>query len=159
MDVAGSNPAGSTLDFEPADILGMETLKERIVELRKQEKTYAEITAELGCSKAIVSYHLNPETKAKAIAGGMRHRNKKLALLNALKEEKPCSDCGEFFEGYLMDFDHLPDFIKVHHVSRIVKQRSWGKVLEELAKCELVCCMCHRKRTKERWLTNPLLSE
>lgn len=40
-------------------------MKEKILELRQKGYTYKQICEELKCSKSIVSYHLNPETKAK----------------------------------------------------------------------------------------------
>ena len=63
------------------------------------------------------------------------------------KEANPCTDCGMFLPYYCMDFDHLGD--KVMNVSRM-QGYSWERVLREIAKCELVCAVCHRKRTHLR---------
>lgn len=41
-------------------------LKEQILKLRELGYTYAQIQEELGCSKGTISYHLNPEVKAKS---------------------------------------------------------------------------------------------
>jgi len=67
--------------------------------------------------------------------------------LNGLKA-KPCMDCGRSRPAVAMDFDHTQGE-KVHGISSMW---SWGRerVLEELAKCELVCCICHRIRTQSR---------
>lgn len=45
-----------------------------------------------------------------------------------------------------MDFDHQKDKFKA--VSRMVRE-GYGeeKILQEIAKCELVCAVCHRIRT------------
>lgn len=67
----------------------------------------------------------------------------------ALKSE-PCTDCGLAWPPYVMQFDHLPGFQKEFGVT----VRAWGKgrakVLEEIAKCELVCANCHFIRTHQR---------
>lgn len=74
---------------------------------------------------------------------GVEHR----AFLDELKAN-PCSDCGETYPPYCMEFDHVRGekrfaLGKMSNHSRIA-------VMEELAKCELVCCACHRVRTQER---------
>lgn len=60
-----------------------------------------------------------------------------------------CADCGGSFHYCQMDFDHLVE--KVRDVSRLVGG-STKKLLEEMAKCEVVCSNCHRLRTFRRRL-------
>lgn len=64
------------------------------------------------------------------------------------KKNHPCADCGEIFPHEAMDFDH----VRGRKVVQITDMWSWGreKVLAELAKCELVCANCHRKRTVQQ---------
>jgi hypothetical protein len=57
----------------------------------------------------------------------------------------PCVDCGQSFDPCAMDFDHKDPRTKVQRVSRLVC--SWGRLIEEVQKCELVCACCHRLRT------------
>lgn len=65
-------------------------------------------------------------------------------FINALKNN-PCVDCGRIRPPVAMDFDHVSG----GKVAGISNMWSWGreKVIEELKKCELVCCICHRVRT------------
>jgi hypothetical protein len=50
-----------------------------------------------------------------------------------------------------MDFDHLPGFEKSKGVARLVNMRVPDqRVIDEVAKCELVCANCHRIRTQNR---------
>lgn len=64
-------------------------------------------------------------------------------------KEKPCTDCGQSYPYYVMDFDHLPEFKKSFHMAH-----AWMKakqtVLDEVKKCEVVCSNCHRERTHQR---------
>lgn len=68
--------------------------------------------------------------------------------INKLKS-KPCADCGVSYPPYVMDFDHVRGTKKMS-VSRITLW-GWKELLEEVAKCELVCANCHRLRTLSRF--------
>lgn len=46
-----------------------------------------------------------------------------------------------------MDFDHLDGSTKLAKVSSLT---SFQQILDEAAKCEVVCANCHRLRTWER---------
>ena len=74
------------------------------------------------------------------------YRTKIKQTLKELKESEPCTDCGNYFPHYVMDYDHQRD--KVIGVSAAITQ-GWSlkKIMEEIEKCELVCANCHRERT------------
>lgn len=75
-----------------------------------------------------------------------RQRNRE--LVDSLKRGKPCTDCGHTFHPYVMDFDHLDGSQKEDGIARmLVNCRSKQAILDEIAKCELVCSNCHRIRT------------
>lgn len=60
----------------------------------------------------------------------------------------PCLDCGHSYPSYVMDFDHRDPSTKLFDVARIkTSTRRWSVVLEEMAKCDVVCARCHRMRT------------
>src|SRR5258708_38144004 len=79
------------------------------------------------------------------------HRNNKGARasqwLRDYKEQNPCKDCCGRFSHFQMEFDHLPGTLKVKCVPRF---RSITGMKREIAKCDLVCVMCHAKRTYVR---------
>src|SRR5690606_5591852 len=52
----------------------------------------------------------------------------------------------------VLDFDHLPGVDKKFEISRAVNAstRSWARIEKEIAKCEVVCANCHRRRTSAR---------
>lgn len=72
---------------------------------------------------------------------------KKRAFMDNLKKG-PCADCGVQYPPYVMDFDHVGE--KSLKISESF-QTSSTRLLNEIAKCELVCANCHRIRTHERY--------
>jgi hypothetical protein len=72
-----------------------------------------------------------------------RHRQ----LISELKSQ-PCSDCGQTYPPYVMDFDHVAD--KTGEVSKFVYTYGTVRLLEEIERCDLVCANCHRMRTYRR---------
>lgn len=71
----------------------------------------------------------------------------RLAYLREFFSTHPCLDCGET-DWVVLEFDHLSD--KLFAISREVRDRNWESVLREMAKCDVVCANCHRRRTARR---------
>lgn len=61
----------------------------------------------------------------------------------------PCVDCGNTYPPECMDWDHRPEEEKLFSISSR-KYVAEKKILDEIAKCDLVCANCHRIRTKKR---------
>src|SRR6266849_507145 len=61
---------------------------------------------------------------------------------------RPCLDCGGIFHFSAMDFDHVRGKKLFTIGAGIV--RALKKVMDEIAKCDLVCANCHRVRTYKR---------
>jgi len=93
----------------------------------------------------------NPDRyRSTSRASHKRSRERNVAIVLAIKEGKPCADCGLTFPPYVMDFDH-PDDNKHDNVSRMANTTvSVKRLLDEIAKCVLVCSNCHRIRTHNR---------
>lgn len=77
-------------------------------------------------------------------------RDSARAWLDSLKEGHPCADCGETFPPWVMHWDHLPGYLKINEISSMVGSHRRALILDELAKCELVCANCHVMRTVVR---------
>ena len=78
-------------------------------------------------------------------------RRKNLAAFLENIKSKPCTDCGKKYPPWIMDFDHLPGSTKTSNVSTLVLAcKPIDVILQEIAKCELVCSNCHRQRTHRR---------
>lgn len=127
--------------------------------LTKRGKTYPDSWCRL-CRRAYSrDLGRKPLTKKRQRAYGRTHRKairenaqerRKVnrVALNKLKKA-PCTDCGRQYPIVCMDFDHLDGFQKRRNVGRML-DFSWGAILQEVAKCELVCANCHRVRTGAR---------
>lgn len=61
----------------------------------------------------------------------------------------PCVDCGES-DIVVLEFDHQRD--KLADVSALSREGySLDKLKQEIAKCEVVCANCHRRRTAKQF--------
>ena len=89
------------------------------------------------------------ENKQLFIEGKKRQFAKLRKLLNEYKDV-PCTDCGVRYPPYVMDFDHLDPTSKIMKVSALIFVGSEPILLDEIAKCEVVCSNCHRIRTHNR---------
>jgi hypothetical protein len=56
----------------------------------------------------------------------------------------PCADCGET-DPVVLEFEHLRD--KRFEVTNQFASRNWQEILAEIAKCDVVCANCHKRRT------------
>jgi hypothetical protein len=63
--------------------------------------------------------------------------------LDAYKREQGCVDCGTLIGR--MEFDHRPGEEKRFNIAHGVGY-SWEALLAEVAKCDVRCGTCHRKR-------------
>ena len=76
-------------------------------------------------------------------------QRKRRTLINTLKN-KLCADCKGKFPPECMDFDHVRGE-KSFNLA-IALTHSMKRILNEVAKCDLVCANCHRIRTTKRKL-------
>src|SRR2546423_6568613 len=93
-------------------------------------------------------YHL--ATRTTRVAQKRRRHAELVAWHRTLKSATPCVDCGGIFHPAAMTWDHLPGANKVGDVSSLVQRHNRRAILEEIAKCELVCANCHAVRTFQR---------
>ena len=111
------------------------------------------IKVEIGkCELVCVLCHRNRTHNRQPHRGSSKQsvaRARGREFVNGLKRE-PCVDCGGRFNPWQMDYDHKPGTIKVADVSKLVGC-SEKHILAEIAKCELVCVVCHKMRTHGRY--------
>jgi len=88
------------------------------------------------------------ENREKTTEQQRQRRERFCAWINSLKEGVPCADCGHVFDPYTMEYDHVRG-TKRTSIGKMTNHRR-ERVLEEIAKCDLVCCACHRIRSHAR---------
>jgi hypothetical protein len=76
-----------------------------------------------------------------------RVREAQILVLDYLRA-RPCVDCGES-DPVVLEFDHIG--AKRNEISTLVRRGVRQSVLiAEIARCEVVCANCHRRRTARR---------
>jgi hypothetical protein len=74
-----------------------------------------------------------------------RRRNRRKQLIEMLGGV--CVRCGK---GEPLDFDHIIPETKLFNISSAkALDGPWERLLQEAAKCQLLCPECHRKKSKE----------
>jgi hypothetical protein len=95
-------------------------------------------------------YYANREDKiAKAAVYKESYKQRNRRFLYDYMVDKSCADCGES-DMVVLEFDHVRGE-KAGNISRAVAE-VWSieRIEVEIAKCEVVCCNCHRRRTGSR---------
>jgi len=130
-------------------------LKELIFKLKLENPDIrgSQIASKLGCTKQVVSYHLN-----EMVREGYKHRANKNRKINMILLKKAsggkCSKCGYAKCLAALDFHHTSSDDKRGIVCNIL--RNYGKIAaaEEAKKCILLCRNCHSElhySEFERW--------
>lgn len=134
--------------------------------LMRRERVIEEIEkCDIVCANchAVRTYALQMARKAERRTNGAllntrrraRQRTRELKKRDFLLElrERLCTDCGQRWPPYVMEFDHRDPTTK-----RFLVANSWTRskqqILEEAAKCDIVCRNCHRARTFRQTQSN-----
>jgi len=94
----------------------------------------------------------------KALRRNQLHRKDNQQRIFHYLSTHPCVDCGEA-DPVVLEFDHIDRGTKTAEISRMVSSfMTWDKILKEIAKCEVRCANCHRRRTAKQqgWYTRLL---
>jgi hypothetical protein len=86
------------------------------------------------------AHRARPDTAA-IVARQAEH----MVRLDAIKAATPCADCGRQFPAPAMDFHHRDPADKTFTISQR-RGMSWAKLEAEIAKCDVLCAVCHRLR-------------
>lgn len=140
---------------------------EQVTSLLRQGRGVLDVAKSVGCSTDVVRYYVNkmggidephPVRRGKALLGdtilldgvdtrGMNQRQVCYAILANYLAAHSCVDCGES-DIVVLEFDHRGG--KVKAVSRF-KGYKIETLMAEIAKCDVVCCNCHRRRTARQF--------
>lgn len=91
----------------------------------------------------------NPDHRGIANRTNQIRRQRHMEMLLGLLRERPCVDCGEA-DPIVLELDHVSG-LKRAGISEMLGSFSWRTIEQEIAKCEVRCANCHRRKTaKER---------
>ncbi len=98
------------------------------------------------CANVNARQHYKDNQREKIAYTKRQKRNQVIAnqqLIVDYLSSHPCVDCNED-DIVVLEFDHNGD--KLNNVSSM-SRNSTQRVLEEIAKCDVRCANCHRKKT------------
>jgi len=107
------------------------------------------------CGPCKKLYDAEYQKKNKIRVNAIRAKNKKKLRNEARKildkkKQVPCADCKKEYIPFAMDFDHVRGKKEFNISSITNKTTSIKRIEKELAKCDVVCAICHRYRTYNR---------
>jgi len=121
------------------------TLGQEIVRLKSDGKSHNEISIILGCAKSSVTFHCNKSYHDRRIILQRKRRNTRKEWYVDVLGGK-CLICG---------YERCKSALEPHHVLGGTKdisikntpmaKRSLRFIREEIKKCVLLCCRCHRE--------------
>lgn len=93
-----------------------------------------------------------------AMRQARRKRDEQVALVHEYLRSHPCVDCGET-DLRLLEFDHIDGTDKVMAIGALPGRRNMAALLAEIAKCDVRCVSCHRRRTAQQFGWSKRLGE
>lgn len=151
------NPALRAMFQERDRIRNLARSKDPIFLAKEKERSRRRGMDAVEIQKKKVQYHkarTDPVKVAKHVASNKKHQDDRNRKLNLLKIGRPCYDCGGMFPTECLEWDHMPGAKKLFAVATC-KMFSLECVLDEIAKCQLVCSNCHHIRTVARLPKRP----
>lgn len=124
-------------------------MKEQILKLRNEGKTYREIESIVGCSRSLISYYVNPTGKTKHLDRQNKNRFRRRQEYKNILGCK-CQICGYNRCMDALHFHHKDPSQKRFEIPDALFGRQQGKfsekeIVEEIQKCILLCANCHHE--------------
>ena len=120
-------------------------MKDQILQLHNQGKSYREIQKILKCSRSLISYYVNPSGKTSNLNRQNKNRFVRRTKYKNLLGGK-CHICGYNKCLNALQFHHIDPTNKKFQISDSI----WGvgklkeqEIIDEVNKCILVCANCH----------------
>ncbi len=104
-------------------------------------------------SKAYYKGHA-PKMRKQITAKNKERMNRVKRKVHEYLVDHPCVDCEES-DLVVLEFDHRDGEEKVTEIGTMLKNRySWTRIEAEIAKCDVRCANCHRRKTAkdQGWL-------
>ena len=118
-------------------------MKDEILKLRSEGKTYDEIKKILNCSKGTIAYYCGEGQTEKYREYGRQRKERDRLWMQSVKEKLNCSKCPEK-RWWVLDFHHIDATTKEGTIATMLATVSKEKILQEIDKCIVLCSNCHR---------------
>jgi hypothetical protein len=104
----------------------------------------------MDCMKAYLKHRrlTDPSVMVRARASNKRRSTEPFFRLMEILKSSACVDCGER-DPLVLDFDHVRGVKRFDVSASGGKCFAWATVEKEMAKCEIRCANCHRRRTAQ----------
>lgn len=105
------------------------------------------------CQRAYAKEHYRRNRGAyldKASRRNARERDRFARFLIDYLRDHPCVDCGAK-DPRILEFDHREGVEKVAAINTLLKAQAWDAMVAEIAKCDVRCANCHRRRTARQF--------
>ena len=123
------NVSRMVLDNTPKEVIIQEIKKcDLVCLLCHNKRTYNRFNEELGVERTYPP-----------------HVQRNIGMINTFKAQ-PCAMCGKQYEHHNMQIDHIDPTTKLYDVCQL-KSRKVEILLTELAKCQVLCALCHRRKS------------
>jgi len=96
-----------------------------------------------------VEYNKTPARRADHDARNRKRRLARQSQFAQMKLDRGCEDCGYRDHHYALDFAHRDPLTKIANIASM-SSKAWDVVLEEMAKCRVLCRNCHAMETYEK---------
>ena len=101
------------------------------------------------CGRELTRNHYR-KNKRQYLDKNTKSFKKRREFVQQIKEQ-PCADCGIKYPYYVMDFDHRENEAKKFGLNSLGRV-TMSILIQEIAKCDVVCSNCHRERIYQRSL-------
>lgn len=93
-------------------------------------------------------YHKNIKKRRAQLYVSNNKRKEKYRKVIKTAKDVPCDDCKVEYPSYVMDFHHVRG-VKLFTIGPVAGNASVSmeSLLQEIAKCVVICANCHRIRT------------
>ncbi len=104
------------------------------------------------CVRVYFAHYYEKNRKSQCTRKFIRQKGERQAILDFILWLKsvPCIDCGNTYNTWQMQFDHVRGEKKFNLGAIPGKDTTFDMVVDEVLKCEIVCANCHAHRTYMR---------